>query len=354
MARFFKDRQKATGEAPGSLIFIGSQKMEKPRIRMMDFSADHLKESELNSIEQIIPYLVKPSISWINIDGLHDSDTIGQLGELLNIHPLILEDIVNTDNRPKLDEDDEHITLIMKILGHDQETSRIYAEQFSFILGQNYLVTFQEQVGTHFESVRDRIRNNRGRIRISGPDYLAYTLIDSLIDKYMLIVADIGNKIEILEENIYEKTEPEVAQEIFRHKTEMIYLRKSIFPLREIMTQLLKSESHLISKKIHKFFLDLNELIIMTNEMIETYQALISDQLNIYNTNITNKTNETVKVLTIFAAIFIPLTFLAGIYGMNFDYLPELHLRYGYLFFWIIVLLIMGFLLFFFRKKKWF
>jgi len=339
---------------PGAHIFIGQHKMEKPRIKIIDYSHNEMVEKEIESFEGIFDFIHKKNnVTWINIDGLHDVDMMQRLEEEFNIHPLIIEDILNTDNRPKFDEDPEHITLIIKILDYNKKSSQLSAEQFSLIIGHDYLITLQEQTSDHFEPVIERIRDNEGRMRQNGQDYLAYALLDSIIDKYIIIVGDIGEQIEELEKEIMNSADRSIAEEIFRHKIEINYLRKCILPVKEMMTQLLKSESPLLSKKIRKFLIDLNELIVMANEVIDTYQTVITDQFNMYNSNMTHRTNQTVKVLTIFAAVFIPLTFLAGVYGMNFKYFPEIGLRYGYLYFWILILFVVAGILLFFKTKKW-
>jgi magnesium transporter len=354
MARFFLSRKKSVGEIPGAHIFIGKQKMEKPRIKIFDYSPSEMAEKEIESFEGIFEFVhKKKNVTWINIDGLHDLDLMQKLQKEFSIHPLIIEDILNTDNRPKFDEDPEHITLILKILDYNKKTCKLSAEQFSLIIGSDYLITLQEQTSDHFDPVIERIRDNEGRIRQSGQDYLAYSLLDSIIDKYIIIVGDIGEHIEELEKEIMNDNDRSIAEEIFRHKIEINYLRKCILPVKEMMTQLLKSESPLLSKKIRKFLIDLNELIVMTNEVIDTYQTVIIDQFNMYNSNMTHRTNQTVKVLTIFASVFIPLTFIAGVYGTNFKYFPEIELKYGYLFFWILIIIVVILILLFFRKRKW-
>ena len=354
MARFFLSRKKSEGEIPGAHIFIGKQKMEKIQIRIIDYSPTELVEKEIESFEGIFEFIhKKKNVTWINIDGLHDIDIMYKLQEAFNIHPLIIEDILNTDNRPKFDEDPEHITLILKILDYSKKSLKLSAEQFSLIIGNDYIITLQEQKGDCFDPVIERIRDNEGRIRHDGQDYLAYALLDSIIDKYIMIAGDIGEQIEELEKEIMNSNDRAIAEEMFRHKIEINYLRKCILPVKEMMTQLLKSESPLLSKKIRKFLIDLNELIVMTNEVIDTYQTVIIDQFNMYNSNMTHRTNETIKILTIFASVFIPLTFFAGVYGMNFKYFPEIGLRYGYIFFWIFILIVVSIILLFFRKKKW-
>jgi len=354
MARFFLSRKKSVGEMPGAHIFIGKQKMERPRISIIDYSPTEMVEKEIESFEGIFEFIHKnKNVTWINIDGLHDMDIMLKLQDTFNIHPLIIEDILNTDNRPKFDEDPEHITLILKILDYNRKTLKLSADQFSLIIGNDYIITLQEQTGDFFDPVIERIREDEGRIRQNGQDYLAYALLDTIIDKYIMIAGDIGEQIEELEKEIMSSNNRSTAEEMFRHKIEINYLRKCILPAREMMTQLLKSESPLLSKKIRKFLIDLNELMVMTTEVIDTYQTVIIDQFNMYNSNMTHRTNETIKILTIFASVFIPLTFFAGVYGMNFRYFPEIEWRYGYLFFWVFILFVVIIILVFFQRKKW-
>lgn len=353
MARFFKKRTLSRGEVPGSFIFIGKQKIEKPRIRIIDYTDENLEEIEIKDFNEIKKYVNSKSVTWLNIDGLHDIELIKQVEELFEIHPLHLEDILNTDHRPVLIEGDNYILFILKMLRFEEEEKKIHSEQFSMMLKNNFVITFQERVGDVFEPVRERIRKKKGRIRTSGTDYLAYSLFDTIVDNYIYLIEGIGERIEELENMIYKSPSQSVAKEIFNHKMELNFFRKSIRPVREILNQLYKSETGLVNKKNIQFFNDLNQLVLQAIEAIETYNYIITDQLNIYNTVISNRMNEIMKVLTVFAAIFIPLTFFAGIYGMNFEYMPELKFKYGYLFFWIWIVIVAIIMLIYFRKKRW-
>jgi len=352
MARFLKSRQKAKGMSPGSLIFIGKQKMDKSRIRLIQYNNENLKETELKTIDKSLS-VPENQVTWINIDGIHNTALIEKTGEIFAISPLTLENILNTGQRPKYWEDEKHIIIILKALYFDQETYTSDTEQISFVLGKNYLITFQEKVGDHFDPIRERIRKNVGRLRTSGADYLLFALMDTIVDNYLINIEQLGQAIENFE-NELSNPHKGVADQIFHFKKEITYIRKNIRPLKEVMTRFIKSDSELLSEKTHRFLLELDDLSTQTLEAIDIYYTMVADQLNIFNTNVSNGVNDVMKVLTVFASIFIPLTFIAGIYGTNFDYLPELHYQYSYYVMWGIMILIAISMLVYFKRKKWF
>ncbi len=353
MARFLKSRIKAKGAAPGSLIFMGTQKMEQSRIRLLKYSEDILIETEYKSVEEAFTSMQQENVNWLNIDGLHDTELVQKVGELFGISPLALENILNTGQRSKYFEDKNCVTIIAKAIYFDEETRTISSEQISFLLGKNFLISFQERVGDHFEPVRERIRNKIGRIRISGTDYLMYTLIDSLVDNYLITIEKIGSLIEDMEEKLT-LPDKEVPNDLLIYKTEISFIRKTIRPLREVMIKILRSSTPLIHKEISVYFQELSDLVEQAYEAGETYYSLVGDQLNIYNTNLNNRVNAVMKVLTIFASIFIPLTFIAGIYGTNFEYLPELQFRYSYFVMWGVMVLVAISMLVYFKRNRWF
>jgi magnesium transporter len=354
MARFIKDRSAAKGQVPGSLILIGKQKMEETLIQLMDIEGEQLVEREMDSIEELMELKDSSTVSWINIWGIHDLELIRRIGEILDLHSLVLEDILNTDQPPTYDAGDNCDIFILKLLRYDKSTRMIQADQLTLILGKNYVLTLQEQSGELFKPLRERIRNTKKRVRFIDSDYLAYSLLDTVADSYMQITETLGRQIEDLEERLFKGPDPKLVEEIYFFKTELSFLRKSIRPVREIMSQVMRIDNGLFQEKYMSYMRDLNDLVVQTTDAIELYSGMISDHLNIYSTNVNNRTNEVMKVLTIFAAIFIPLTFLAGIYGMNFEYIPELGFKYSYLIFWIIVLAIGIGLLLYFKRKKWF
>jgi magnesium transporter len=353
MARFIKDRKASNGQVPGSLILIGNQKMEKPVIQLMEYTQDSLTEKQLSSIEEAITCIKSDAVSWINIYGIHDLELMSRLGEIFEFHPLILEDILNTDQRPKYDDGDVHDVFILKMLKYDHQTRQILSEQLTVVLGKGYVITLQEQTGDVFNPVRERIRNAKKNSRLYESDYLAYALLDTVVDNYILITEEIGREIESMEERLFTNPDHSIVEDIYKLKTELSFLRKSVRPVKDMTRDLLKSENSLFEEKHLHFLRDLDDLVTQSTEAIELYNAMISDHLNIYSTNMSNRINEVMKVLTIFASIFIPLTFLAGIYGMNFEYFPELSFKYSYLIFWIVVLCVGIGLLIYFRRKKW-
>jgi magnesium transporter len=353
MPRIIKKSSKSKGLPPGALIHIGEKKTEKVKISVMDYSIGKYDEKEIKKVEDCFSLKRKPSISWINIDGLHEISVIEKLGKCFDIHPLVLEDILDTEQRPKMEDYEKFIFLVLKMLYVDDKTQEIHSEQVSLILGSNYVISFQETVGDVFDNVRERIRGSKGRIRKMGADYLAYALMDAIVDNYYVILEKIGEKIESMQEDIILNPEPETLQHIYKLKRDMIYLRKSVWPLREVINGLLREESKLIKKSTHIYLRDLYDHTIQVIDTIETYRDMVSGMLDIYMSSVSNKMNEVMKVLTIFAAIFIPLTFIAGVYGMNFHHMPELSYTWAYPAVWIVIIVVAISLLGYFKHKKW-
>ncbi|MBN2808988.1 MAG: magnesium/cobalt transporter CorA [Deltaproteobacteria bacterium] len=353
MARFLKNKTAALGQAPGELVFIGEQKVHQATIRIIDYTRDNLTELELHDINDGIPFKETETVTWINIYGLHDIELIRNIGQGFGLHALALEDIVHTGQRPKLEEFDDYLFFVIKMMRYDENEGKISSEQLSMILGRSFLITFQERPGDVFEPVRERIRKSKGRIRGVGIDYLAYALLDTIVDNYIHIVERIGEQIEAVEDEILDNPTQKILTKINNYKREMNYLRKSIRPAREFILQLSRLDSDLIQTETIPFLKDLLDLATQTVEVIDTYREMLSDHLNIYNTGISNRLNEIMKVLTIFSAIFIPLTFIAGIYGTNFEHLPELHFRYAYFVFWGVLIVVALTMLHFFKRRKW-
>jgi len=353
MARYIKKRDNSQGKAPGSLIFIGKHKMEKAEIHRIRFNKSEIEETPNPGTFEIAELPSGPAITWINIYGLHDTAIFEVFGEQFGISPLALEDILNTDERPKLIEDKDKLIVILKTLEFNPQKKMILSEQISMVIGSNYLLTFQERPGDFFESVRERLRDSRGKIRCLGADYLAYALIDSLVDAYIHSIEKLGSAIEELENRVLKNSGKETAEEIYRMKIEVSFIRKSIRPVKEIVLMLLQSDLGIIDKKNITYLKDLEDLATQANEATDMYYTMTNDLLNIYHTNLTHKANEVMKFLTIFASIFIPLTFIAGVYGTNFDFLPELHFKYSYFIMLGVMLLVAAAMLRYFRKKRW-
>jgi magnesium transporter len=358
MARFIKKRSKTIGLPPGSIIHIGKKKTDTVKITVIDYDKNKVEEEKVVDVKDCFPFKEKPSVTWINVVGLHDVDIIGKLGSHYDIHSLVLEDIVNTGQRPKMEDFDRYIYIVLKMLHFNEEINEVESEQVSLVLGGNFVICFQEKEEDVFNSIRERIRNDKGKIRKMGADYLCYVLLDAIIDNYFTILEHIGEKIEEIEELLVSNPTPEKLQTIHHLKRELLFLRKSVWPLREVVSSLQRGESPLINKSLMVFLRDLYDHTIQIIDTIETFRDMVSGMFDIYMSSVSNKMNEVMKVLTIFAAIFIPLTFIAGIYGMNFNpdlpfNMPELNFDYGYPMVWIIMLSVAAIMLYYFRRKKW-
>ena len=351
MSRLLKKRSKTIGLPPGSLIHVGEKKSEEVKITVIDYDEKSFEEVEIKNVEDCFPFKDKSTVTWINIDGIHRTDIIDKIGNIYGLHPLVSEDILNTGQRPKFEDYTDYIYVVLKML--QQIKDEALAEQISIIIGKNYVLSFQETSGDVFQNIRDRIRNGKGRIRKMGSDYLAYCLIDSIVDNYYTVLEKLGDRLEEIEDNVVKDPSPEILRIIHSMKRELIFLKKSIWPLREVIGNLNRAESNLIKKSTAIFTRDLYDHTIQVIDTIESFKDMNSGMLDIYMSSVSNKMNEVMKVLTIFAAIFIPLTFIAGIYGMNFNYMPELGWQWGY-FTVIGVMVFVGILLLsYFKIKKW-
>ena len=359
MPRLIKKSSKTRGLPPGELVHIGEKKTDKVKITVIDYNISTFIEKEVQKVEECFSFKRKPTVTWINVDGLHEVEVIEKLGNCFDIHPLVLEDILNTDQRPKMEDFEKYIFYVLKMLYINDKTHEIHSEQISFILGKNFVISFQESIGDVFDAIRERIRKGKGRIRKRSADYLVYALFDAIVDNYFIILEKIGEKIENMEEDVVSKPDPELLQDIYNLKREMVYLRKSVWPLREVINNLLREDSKLIRETTHVYLRDLYDHTIQVIDTIETYRDMVSGMLDIYMSSVSNKMNEVMKVLTIFAAIFIPLTFVAGIYGMNFNpdispfNMPELNWFWGYPMALISMLLIGILLVIYFKRKRW-
>ena len=353
MIRFHSYSSKKAGLPPGTLVHVGEKRTEKGIISLMDYSENRVEEKNDLTVEECLPFKMLPTVTWVNVTGIHELHIVEAFGKAFDIHPLVLEDIVHTGQRPKMEDLGERLYVVLKMLKHEQDEDDFEAEQISLIIGSNFVLSFQEEGGDVFHSVRERIRKGKGRIRKAGSDYLAYALIDAIVDNYFLVLENIGEKIEDLQEEVLEEPDPDSLKTIQDMKREMIFLRKSIWPLRETISGLIRAESPLISETIGPYLSDVYDHTIQVIDTIESYRDTVSGTLDIYLSSLSNKMNEVMKVLTIIATIFIPLTFIAGVYGMNFKDMPELTWKWGYLGVWIVFIVIGILMLIGFRRKKW-
>jgi magnesium transporter len=350
---FIKRTSKKAGLSPGTLMYVGEKREEKIKIQIVDYNEQTLEEKEVGSIDECLPFREKNTVTWINITGIHDVKVIEALGKRFGLHPLLLEDVANTEQRPKMDDFENYLFIVMKMICPARYEKTIAHEQISLILAPGVVITLQEFEDDFFEPLRERIRKGKGRIRSRGTDYLTYALIDTIVDNYFHLLEETGEQIEILQEKVLSEPSPEILQEIQNLKREMIYLRKSVWPLREIVNSLIREEYKLISQDIIIYLRDVYDHTIQVIDNIETYRDMLSGMMDIYLSSVSNKMNEIMKVLTTIATIFIPMTFLAGLYGMNFKHMPELELKWAYPAFWIIIIVIFISMIIWLKRKKW-
>jgi magnesium transporter len=348
-----KKQHKKLGKAPGSIIYTGEKSSKKLFVEVFDYNIEKCFEKEFNTVEETFNFKHTNSVTWININGLNHVEEIEKLGINFDLHPLVLEDIVSISQRPKIDEYEYYLFVVVKMLYIDKDDS-IVSEQVSFILGKGYVLSFQESEGDVFDAVRERIRQGKGRARSMQSDYLLYILMDAIVDHYFTVIETLGDKIEDFETGIFAgNVNDSINKDIQDLKREILRVRRAIFPLREVISRIEKDESTLIQSKTKTFYRDIYDHLIQVSENIDIYREMIWSLMDMYMTTISNKMNEVMKVLTIMASIFIPLTFIAGIYGMNFEYIPELHYKYSYFILWGVMLVLFLGMLYYFKRKKW-
>jgi len=348
-----RNKQKQPGSSPGSLVYIGEKKVEKVCISVVEYDEQGVKERESEKTIDLLPIKTAPTVTWINVTGIHQVERMRALGELFELHPLLLEDVLNTEQRPKLESYDKEIFLVIKMITADPPTFEIRSEQVSVVLGQRYVISFQEDVGDVFDPVRKRIRKEGSRVRRMGPDYLMYALMDAIVDHYFVVLDGLAVKVEALENDVLNNPAVETLQAIQQLKRDLIFLRRSVWPLREVVNVLVREEHPLISDRTEVFLRDVYDHTIQVIDTLESYRDAASGLLDIYLSSVSNRTNEVMKVLTIVASIFIPLTFIAGIYGMNFENMPELRIPWAYPLVWIVMILVALGMFLYVRKKGW-
>ncbi|XLS27475.1 magnesium/cobalt transporter CorA [Flavobacteriaceae bacterium M23B6Z8] len=344
--------QRKIGKAPGTVTYLGNRKDGKYAVSVLNYDDTIFETRICTQVEEAFGLETPEVVSWINVFGLSNEKEIEKLGAHYHINSLVLEDIVNTNQRPKVDEYDEYIFTAMKMLYLD-ENYELVSEHVSLVLKQHTVLLFQEVEIDVFDGVRERIKNKFGRIRTRGTDYLVFALIDAIIDQYFIVLESLQTKIELLEEEVYNDPRPEVSGKIQDLKKEVLRVRKAVSPVKEMVNRMLKSQHYLIKDDTKVFLRDAHDHSIQIFENIELYREMAMSLMEMYMTNMSHKMNEVMKVLTIIATIFIPLTFIAGIYGMNFKYMPELDHPYAYPTLLIIMAIIFILMLFYFKRKKW-
>lgn len=342
------------GLPPGSMVHVGEAPHHETRISVLDYSKNTIDEAQINALEELEKYRDRDTITWVNVEGLNDAGLIGEMGAMFDIHPLVIEDILNTHQRAKFEEYDHYLFIVIKSLLTQTGTFNVQAEQVSILILNNFVFTFKEKHDALLTPVEQRIKTSKGRFRSLGADYLAYAILDIIIDNLFVLVDYLDDETGILEDRLVAK-EPkrETLHSIQRLKRDLIHIRRNVSPIRELLAAMLRSESPLISDKTGIYLRDVLDHAVRIVESIESYRDILSSLLEIYVSSISNKMNEIMMVLTVFASIFIPLTFLTGIYGMNFEFMPELKWRWAYPALWLAFIAIPVVLLLYFRKKKW-
>jgi len=354
MSRFIKKNKEHIGLSPFALIFRGQKKTDKSILRAMNFDLEEVRELDVKSNEQLISLKKSKTLSWLNVDGLDNVELMENLAKIFQIENNILSDVMNPSIRPKVQEFENGIFATINMLEYNEKNDNLSVENLSLIITDNTLISFQEQPGDVFDPIRDRIRKHKNKIRTSGPDYLAFALLDIVVDNYIYVIGMLGDKIESLEEYMTLEPKKEQLDSINSFKKDLNFLRKHIKPAREMILNLAKLESDYIHDENHIHFKELQDNINEAADLSDSYREILYDQLNIYHSSMSTKLNEIMRVLTVFSVIFIPLTFLVGVYGTNFVYLPEKDWHYGYFAMWGVMIITTLIMLWYFKRKKWF
>ena len=346
-------RSKKAGLPPGTMVYIGAETTAPIKVKSFHYDQDGYHEASILNLETSCPVIEERGITWLEVDGIHKVDVIENLGKLANLHPLVLEDIVNASHRPKLEEYDGYLFIVLKMVQFDAATHEVLSEQVSLVLGPNYVISFQENEKDVFDKVRERIRNGKGRLRKCGADYLAYALMDAIVDNFFHVLEGMGEELEELEHELVTNPTQTTLDRIYSFKRSMMFIRRAGWPLREITMALERSDSDLVSDPTKLYLRDVYDHSVEIIDIIENLRDISSGMIDVYLSSMSNRLNEVMKVLTIIATIFMPLTFISSIYGMNFHYMPELEWHMGY----PLVLLSMAAIglgmLIFFRRRRW-
>jgi len=354
MPRLPHKRSRKSGLPPGTPVHIGERKTGAPRVSLMHYDGEQLVEEELKDIPSCRTWLSRPGVTWINIEGVHQIDLLEQFGAVFGLHPLVLEDIANTGQRPKVEDYGGYLYIVLRMLSLHAARQEVVGEQASLIVGPNFVISFQEGIaGDVFDPIRERLRTAKGRMRRESADYLVYSLIDAIVDGYFVLLEKLGEQIEVLDERMLANRAGEVARTIHLLKREMIWLRKAVWPLREMINSLQRAETPLIRASTGVYLKDVYDHTIEVIDTVETYRDVLSGMLENHLSLLTTRLNEVMKVLTVISTIFIPLTFITGIYGMNFRFMPELEWRWGYPLALLGMAIIAVALYFYYRRKKW-
>lgn len=341
------------GLPPGALVYTGQRKLEKPRITFIEYGGTFFEEREIDSIEDCLLPKSGPSVRWIDIVGIHEVQNVALLGQHFNIHPLLLEDVFNTEQRPKIEDLGSYVFLLIKHLVYEEESENTSIEQLSLVLGPDYVLSFQETDRSVFGPILERLRTESARIRSRGADFLIYALLDVVVDNYFVVLEKLGDRIESLEEELTENPDQALLRRIQHLRRDLTFVRRSTWPLREVIAALERRESDLVKDSTILYLRDVYDHTVQAIDTIETLRDTLTGMLDLYLSSVSYRLNSVMKVLTIIATVFMPLTFIAGVYGMNFKNMPELEWEWGYPFVLFAMLAIAVSMLGYFKAKKW-
>lgn len=353
MSESLSKTSEKLGLIPGSLVHVGDVLEAQSKISVIDYTEESVKEKQFHSISEVLQYKDTPSVTWVIIEGLAEVEIVEEIGNMFGIHPLVLEDILHTHQRAKLEEYDDYLYIVLKCLFPSHDGFSINDEQISLIVLKDFVFMFKEKSDELLYPLLQQIRKSHGRIRHVESDYLMYAILDMIVDQNFLVLDAIDDRVNVLEDELYTDPRQETLYAIQKLKREIIRIKKFVSPIRELLAGLLRSDSVLINADTHDYIKDVSDHIIHIIESIESYRDVLSAMIEIHMSNVSNKMNEVMKVLTVFASIFIPMTFLAGVYGMNFDYMPELRWKWAYPTLWTVFIVISIVSLVYFKRKKW-
>ena len=349
----FKRYKRKVGQPPGTLVYLGEERTEPIRITIIDYDETHLQEEETQTVEACVPFIDTESVTWIQIEGIHEIPIIEDIGACFRVDPLLLEDMMSPTQLPKMEVREDYVFILLKSLDYSTASATVSREQISFIIGSNFVLSLQENHSEIFTSIRNRLRNAQGRIRRMQSGYLAYALIDIIVDHYFIVLDEINERIQALEEEIMKDPSPEALAKVNVLREEQLLLRRPILPLRDVLIEILDDEIPLLGENTHRYFRDIYDHLIQVIQMLEMIRSAVSGLFDVYTSAVSHRMNEVMKVLTIVATFFIPLTFIAGIYGMNFKFMPELETKWGYPIVLLVMLSMSIGMFIFFKLKKW-
>lgn len=348
-----KRGDKKPGDAPGTLHFTGDQRLDKVHINLYDYDSEQLSEHDLTEIDDSKPYLDSPSKTWINVSGLHDVEKLKKIWTYFELHPLVQEDIISTNQRAKIEQYPSHLFIVLKMINYIKDSEELQVEQVSIVVGENSVLSFQESDLPIYDPVLHRLRNKAPRLRNNGVDYLSYALMDTIVDHYFKVLENVGDEIEQLEDAIIENFDEFLPEKIHSLRRKLNYFRKAIWPLRDSLNSLIRDETPFINEDHKIYFRDVNDHLVQILDGLDNYREVMIGMLDMYMSQVSNKMNEVMKVLTIIATIFIPLTFIVGVYGMNFKYMPELDVAWAYPAVWGVMIMVTLGMVLYFRRKNW-